>query len=617
LASSSTVVINIHANSHVTPTMVVLIHQLEQVDRQADRTNRTLAKVRASMVSAAKAIARVTATVAAAASAVGPLTTGLLAAGKAMATFGKAAARLTPLAALLPSLAGALGLIVGTLKVAGPGLAKVLEPVTKFFRTADGEAGAFAKRLQSIIGIGVKPLATAFAVLNLPHIATAMERITYSVNNVITSFGGWLNSVEGVNMIRSITEGTADAFRSLEPKIINAAVALGRLAGRAGNKAITGLGDLIGRILDKFTAWANSTSMEDINRALKDLAGYGDRLKATWVVIRDIGQWLSSHQDQIRSFSDAMAGGAIALGVATGNLPAIIGGAVTLIINHWSQLKGVFAGAGGWIGEMADRWTHDWGRQQVAKGVQDTLIALRDGFRSATEDIGPKWTAFINSVKGAWQEWAPIIGAWWSNIGAPIFRLIGEALGTWLSSTLDVLTRAATGLAALGQAFRALIPPFLNMVSTIITGAAKAFGWMPEIGPKLRTAAAEFEAFKNRVNADLAGIQTMKTITIRTVYITEGRRPSQSDQRTGDSRQSGFSGASSWRPAMVAAAFMASGLSMAGANPGGVSRTAAPTQVAADVNVNVSLDGTPVVARINSMIMANNRRQAWRDKGRR
>ena len=55
--------------------------------------------------------------------------------------------------------------------------------------------------------------------------------------------------------------------------------------------------------------------------------------------------------------------------------------------------------------------------------------------------------------------------------------------------------------------FRFLINAWLTVAGAIINGAAKAFGWVPGIGPKLRQAAAWFNDFKVKVNNQLGGIK--------------------------------------------------------------------------------------------------------------
>ena len=57
-------------------------------------------------------------------------------------------------------------------------------------------------------------------------------------------------------------------------------------------------------------------------------------------------------------------------------------------------------------------------------------------------------------------------------------------------------------LAALGW----VVGKILGYFGTIIDGAAHAFGWIPGIGGKLKTAAAWFDTFRNRVNSAIGGI---------------------------------------------------------------------------------------------------------------
>lgn len=65
-------------------------------------------------------------------------------------------------------------------------------------------------------------------------------------------------------------------------------------------------------------------------------------------------------------------------------------------------------------------------------------------------------------------------------------------------------------------AFAFVVRKFLDLVGSLISGAAKAFGWVPGIGPKLKDAAAKFEVFKKDVNTKLSGIQDQEiTVTAK------------------------------------------------------------------------------------------------------
>jgi hypothetical protein len=54
--------------------------------------------------------------------------------------------------------------------------------------------------------------------------------------------------------------------------------------------------------------------------------------------------------------------------------------------------------------------------------------------------------------------------------------------------------------------FRSLVLGILDRFGDIVHGAAHAFGWIPGLGDKLRTAAAAFDRFRDRVNAALGGV---------------------------------------------------------------------------------------------------------------
>lgn len=69
------------------------------------------------------------------------------------------------------------------------------------------------------------------------------------------------------------------------------------------------------------------------------------------------------------------------------------------------------------------------------------------------------------------------------------------------------------------SAFRGLTEAILGFFGTIINGAAKIFSWVPGIGPQLQKAAAEFNNFKNQVNAALAAIDKHVVITIERKFI--------------------------------------------------------------------------------------------------
>lgn len=600
--------INVENNSsyeinQITNNVIHLHQAVQQQTKQNDKWSESVKRMAKAGLSAARAVGKVAASVAAVAAAAGPATSGLLAAGKAVAVFGRSLAGLSALAAFIPSLIGAVGLLVGTFKLVKPGFAKAFEPITRQFVDAEGNASKLTQRLRDVATAGVKPLAEQFVKLNMPAIAGGMERISKQLGAIVIHSLRWLNTADGQSAIKTIVDATATAFEKLQPKISILIENLGKLAGRAGDPAIKGLGDLIGRIVDKLTEWASTTSAEDISKALADLAGYGVKIRQVFGAVRDVGRWLAENEGAIKHFSDVAAGAAITLGVATGNIPAVIAGSVALIVNHWDQLKGVFKGSAGWLGDTLTAWKNDAGRIKVFESLMNAVNGFKEQFARATGAIGPQWKEFVSELKAAWQEWAPLIAAWWNTGGREAFKAAGLALGIFVMLLLQAATTTAQVATTIAQAFKVMVSVVLNVLGLIITGAAKAFSWIPGMGPKLEAASRAFEDFKNRVNNSLDGIDPIKTIRINAqVYVTGGGSVAGGvDQRTGNSRNAGLSGLTSWQ--RVAAAFAG--------ERGGTSRTGGPAPLTATVQNVVMLDGRPFRSYTDSVALAERRRAAW------
>jgi hypothetical protein len=72
----------------------------------------------------------------------------------------------------------------------------------------------------------------------------------------------------------------------------------------------------------------------------------------------------------------------------------------------------------------------------------------------------------------------------------------------------------AVSFNTLKTVFKDVIMGFLNVEDVIISGAAKAFGWIPGLGPNLRAAKKDFDAFRDQVNDTLNGIATPKPVSV-------------------------------------------------------------------------------------------------------
>jgi hypothetical protein len=105
---------------------------------------------------------------------------------------------------------------------------------------------------------------------------------------------------------------------------------------------------------------------------------------------------------------------------------------------------------------------------------------------------------FRKIVDGAFRGIAAAASFMWDNVLKPIFKL-------WLNT-------------------------WFTIIGAIVNGAAKAFGWVPGIGGKLKAAADKFNDFRDRVNAALDGIHSVKEIhlnvtTKQSVLISSINKP--------------------------------------------------------------------------------------------
>jgi hypothetical protein len=160
---------------------------------------------------------------------------------------------------------------------------------------------------------------------------------------------------------------------------------------------------------------------------------------------------------------------------------------------------------------------------EIGTAVKTAYIALTGGQAAATE-----------AAAGAQEGLNVAMTA--NPIGIVVVALAGLVVGLVYaykhSETFRrVVQGAFHGIADAAKAMWGAIRPVLKFVvdaylgffGAILHGAAKAFGWVPGIGPKLKTAAREFDGFKTAVNKSLDGITEHKRITVDVVSVSGGR----------------------------------------------------------------------------------------------
>jgi hypothetical protein len=142
---------------------------------------------------------------------------------------------------------------------------------------------------------------------------------------------------------------------------------------------------------------------------------------------------------------------------------------------------------------------------------RDVVTGVWNAIKNATKAV---FGAVVGFVKGA-IDW---IKANWPLLLAILTGPIGLAVYA-IAKHWDAIKKAAR------DALAFIVDKVLEFGETILRGAAKAFGWVPGLGDKLKTAATEFGKFRDQVNAKLKGIddQTVNiTPNLKAVTYTVG-----------------------------------------------------------------------------------------------
>lgn len=515
---------------------------IKQVGDDADRSagklaafNRTGSKVlgelkssasgvAAGIGSAIKPAAAFAATGASLASVAGPAAIGLtnLAfAGVQMAT------SLGLASAILPSIVGGALLVKKTVASTGPAMAKAFTPVTNAFSKGQSEIDKIATK-------GLPQLARSFVKVNFPAIHASMEEIATATNDVVRDVGKWVNSAHGQEAIATIVETTSAAAAELRPEISALAISFGELVRRGGDQGIVALATGLNRAAVGAKKLIDGISGEDITRGMDAVAGWGQRLLGFGKIVVDAGVWMHDNEAKVKGFSDALAGVGIALGILSGNPIGVLIGGLTLLANHWDEVKGAVSGAVTWFRTSQ-------GATQATSGVMSTLRgvvadlhswwagSLLPALRAAGQQVLPALVKAGKDVSRSLEENRDAVGkarAIFDAFGVILVRGVIPTVSLLARTLIPLLTSALTGIISAINTFvlpgiRIFVRLALDQFGAIVNGAASAFGWIPGIGPRLQGAAKQFNSFRAEVNRALDGIVD-RNITITARYRAVG-----------------------------------------------------------------------------------------------
>ncbi len=192
-------------------------------------------------------------------------------------------------------------------------------------------------------------------------------------------------------------------------------------------------------------------------------------------------------------------------------------------------------------------------RQELinAQGAMDKFIGsqrstgqrLEEIWRNAKTGVADVFEPAIDSVLDKLDEWKadPEVQEWLDELGADMKEIgerwlpvMTETFGDFLDSiknNKEEITLVLTGIAnavgaittgffwlaagateAFGLVVKAaqwMVDQALGSIHLFIAAAAKAFGWIPELGPKLEAAERDFAEFRAKVNEELGMIRAV------------------------------------------------------------------------------------------------------------
>lgn len=249
-----------------------------------------------------------------------------------------------------------------------------------------------------------------------------------------------------------------------------------------------------------------------------------DMTRAMGPFTRSLLDFGAASEPTLRAFSDGISG------LLSKGLPGFFQGLETGVSGAAKFLDGLFDSVnmvlpafGRLSGEIARVTGPIFGEALRALGMtgalaMDTLrgalVLVRPVFKDiafaikTTNDIGRIAAPTIKNLGLVLLEAFAPVGAKVNEAVGPMQRLnmwvnankgtIQEAARIFSIAVLDMARVGVTAMPAIIRAFRLMSEGVLLSMDVLVSGAAKAFGWMPGIGDKLKATNEAFDQFKSR-----------------------------------------------------------------------------------------------------------------------
>lgn len=397
--------------------------------------------------------------------------------------------------------------------------------------SAAGQASSGMQKFKQNVSraaVGILGAATAMGVSAVNIASDTSE----SASKVATLFG---KSATAVNIF---AKNAAKAYGMSEREALSAVGAMGAVQLAMGRNAKESSELSLEYVrLSADLASFNNASSADVQEALTaSLSGEYEMLKRYGIVVNDTTLKLEAQRQGMKKTGETWTS-AQKLQLSHG-----------IILKSTAKAQGDFARTSDGMANQTKIWSAQVTNLQGALGakllpaVVKVIGALNGAFdwmeqnqtttkvlavtigglagAIVTLAIGMKIVSGVIALHtAAWRLLAIVM---WAN---PVFIIAGIILAVGAAFVIaykksetfrNVVNKAFEGVKTFViSALQVLSGTLLGFWGMIISGAAKAFGWVPGIGDKLKTADREFTKFRDSVNAKLEGIKNPKPIHVR------------------------------------------------------------------------------------------------------
>lgn len=188
--------------------------------------------------------------------------------------------------------------------------------------------------------------------------------------------------------------------------------------------------------------------------------------------------------------------------------------------------------------------------EKLGRALGDMAVRMMPGIESAVEaakplldtlsDKLPRLGAAVSGFFDEISQGSPSANKAFADIIELVARLI-IVVGRVISNFTAMYGAIRSGALGARNAITSFAKHAVGQFGVVINAAAKAFSWMPGLGPKLSAAAAAFNRFAVRVNAALDGIKD-EEVRVRVTMTGPGAKAIKSTQGFGARASGGIAG---------------------------------------------------------------------------